>query len=74
MPGLDDYRVGQWLHSQDLPFYALIQAAMRKADTANMARLEAAFPAEAADLRQRYDAPGGMLPAELADRRDGRPA
>lgn len=59
-----DYLKGQELVGQDVPFYALIQAAMRRADTDNLARLEAAFPEVLAELRARYDAPGGLLPGE----------
>lgn len=64
MPGLRDYQLGQQLAAADLPFYVLLQAAMRKADTSNFALLADAFPAEAAELRARYDAPGGRLPAD----------
>lgn len=47
------------IHS-DWPFYALIMAAMRKADTFNGARLRAAFPDVAEDLEARHAAPGGL--------------
>ena len=42
-------------------FSALIISAMRQADTDNMMRLENAFPEIATELRQRYNAPGGII-------------
>lgn len=44
--------------------YALIQAAMRKADTPNLEALKAAFPETWAELQVRYNSPGGLLPSE----------
>jgi len=61
---LYDYRVGQQIAAQDYPFYALIQAAMRKADTDNQIRLASAFPEVWDELQQRYNAPGGLMPGE----------
>lgn len=48
------------------PFYALIMTAFRHADTQNQAKLRAAWPQQIRELAMRYEAPGGMLPAELA--------
>jgi len=42
---LYDYEIGRGYASQDPPFYALIQAAMRGADTRNGVLLRNAFPA-----------------------------
>lgn len=39
-------------------------AAMRNADTINAEKLKALFPEEYAELNQRYNAPGGLLPNE----------
>jgi hypothetical protein len=39
-------------------------AAMRKADTQNLAKLESAFPWTYAELQARYDAPDGRLPSD----------
>lgn len=64
MPGLYDYQLGERLEAQDLSFYGLIQAAMRKADSNNRVLLRLAFPEEWDDLEARYNAPGGRLPAE----------
>lgn len=57
---LYDYQASRRI-SGDVPFYALIMAAMRQADTANYAALRAAFPQIAAELDDRYNAPGGKL-------------
>lgn len=46
------------------PFYALIMAAMRKADSVNAGRLQRAFPEIWNELQARYDAPGGCLEGE----------
>ena len=49
-------------HERNWPFYSLIMAAMREADSDNLAKLQAAWPEVWADLLARYDAPGGRLP------------
>ena len=59
---LYDYQVSRELIG--VPFAALIMAAIRKADTGNAERLRAAFPDIDAEVRARYDAPGGRLPHE----------
>jgi hypothetical protein len=64
MPGLYDYEVGRIISGHDYPFYALIQAAMRKADRTDHAKLAYAFPEVAEELQARYDAPGGVLPTD----------
>lgn len=56
-----DYIKGIELLLDDPPFYALIQAAMRKADTDNLEKLKKAFPEIWEELEARYHAPGGML-------------
>jgi hypothetical protein len=61
---LHEYVVSRELERQDVPFYALIMAAARKADSANLERLEAAFPEAVAELRARYNAPGGEIPED----------
>jgi hypothetical protein len=59
-----EYQASRMIAGQDYPFYALIMAAMRQADTGNMAKLRAAWPEVAAELQKRYNAPGGLLPDE----------
>lgn len=61
---LHDYQTSKRIHQTDPPFYALLMAAMRKADTRNAELLQAAFPDTWAELQARYDAPGGVLPDE----------
>jgi hypothetical protein len=61
-----DYEVSKVITQHDYPFYALLMAAMRQADTGNMALLEQAFPETATELRARYNAPGGVLAGEPA--------
>ena len=59
-----DYRDSLKLESGQHSFYGLIMAAMRKADTDNLAKLRAAFPEVYAELAARYYAPRGILPGE----------
>ncbi|MFA5608326.1 MAG: hypothetical protein WDA07_14305 [Leucobacter sp.] len=63
---LYDYRAANEIAKADPPFYALIMAAMRKADTFNLARLRAAFPDVYAEVEARYNAPGAVLPEDGA--------
>jgi hypothetical protein len=62
-----DYQVSKHIAAQDYPFYALIMAAARKADTLNEAKLIEAFPDAVRELQARYNAPGGILPGEEGD-------
>ena len=55
------YRTGQRIEAQDYPFYALIQAAMRQADTENQEKLRQVFPRVWNEMQSRYNAPGGYL-------------
>lgn len=59
-----DYQMSQIIAQNDPPFYALIMAAARKADTDNLALLREAFPQTVEELQARYHAPGGVLPGE----------
>lgn len=63
---LYDYEAGRNIEAEGYPFYALIQAAMRQADTGNLAQLRYAFPDVHAELTARYNAPGGLLPSEVS--------
>ena len=60
-----DYQVSKKIAAECHPFEALIMTAMRQADTANAAKIRAAWPGVAAELQARYDAPGGLLPDEV---------
>ena len=61
---LYDYRVSLDLAKQDVPFYALIMAAIRKADDVNLVRIDRVFPHVVKEFKRRYHAPGGMLPED----------
>lgn len=63
---LYDYERSRALVRADEPFYALIMAAMSRADTANQRKLWEAFPNTWYELDERYNAPGGRLPGEQA--------
>jgi hypothetical protein len=59
-----DYKQAQEIEAKGYSFYALIQAAMRQADSNNREKLKEMFPEVWDDLVQRYNAPGGYLPGE----------
>lgn len=63
---LYDYQVSKEIAQQDYPFYALIMAAARRADTTNLQILRAMWPEMVSELEERYNAPGGYLPSEIA--------
>ncbi|MDV7192559.1 MULTISPECIES: hypothetical protein [Mycolicibacterium] len=63
---LHEYRASQQISATDPPFYALIMSAMRKADTANLAKLRRSFPDTYAELQARYNLPGGVMPGDGA--------
>lgn len=59
-----DYITGRRIQAKGYPFYAVLQAAMRQADSYNLEKLRTAFPEVWADLQARYHAPRGLLPEE----------
>ena len=59
-----DYEVSKEIAAKGYPFYALIMAAMRQADTDNMDNLKECWPRVHDELTRRYNAPGGVLPEE----------
>jgi hypothetical protein len=61
---LHEYLVSQELDRDHPPFYALVMAAMRKADSHNIRLLRDAFPETWLELETRYNAPGGRLPSD----------
>lgn len=61
-----DYDVSRVLSQADYPFYALVMAAYRQADTTNAAKLRAAWPDVVDELDARYNAPGGVIPSDGA--------
>ena len=58
---LYDYKASLEIASQDYPFYALVMACMRQADSNNIEKLKLAFPDTWKELKQRYNAPGGII-------------
>lgn len=61
---LYDYAASREIAAADPPFYALIMAAMRKADTVNAALLRTCWPDIWREFEARYNAPGGVLPTD----------
>ena len=59
-----EYLVAARLRREDVPFYALIMAAMSKADPDNEYKLRTCFPRVWDELRERTRAPGGRLKDE----------
>ena len=59
------YRESLEIAKQDYGFYALIMAAMRKADSRNIEKLKQAWPDTHAELMERYNAPGGFIGGEV---------
>ena len=55
------YRESQKIAYNDPSFYAIIMAAMRKADGINLEKLKSVFPETFEELKARYNAPGGCL-------------
>ena len=59
-----DYEQSKEIELMDWPFYALVMAVMRKADSDNMTKMRRAFPDIHRELWLRYEAPGGWLPTD----------
>jgi hypothetical protein len=60
-----EYEASRHVAALDVPFYALIMAAMRGADEENLRRLRLGFEDIWQELQARYHAPGGLLAAEI---------
>ncbi len=67
---LYEYQTSREIVAEDYPFYSLVMAAMRQADSENALALRSAFPETWAELQARYEARGGLLEGEVS--RDGR--
>ena len=59
-----DYTESRRIDAEGYPFYALIMAAMRQADSINSSKLRLVFPEIHSELQTRYDAPGGFIAGE----------
>ena len=64
-----DYDASKRVVKLDVPFHAVLMAAMRQADSDNAAKLQEAFPETWLELGRRYNAPGGVLPEEIEQER-----
>jgi hypothetical protein len=60
-----EYEEGKVIAAKEPSFYALIQAAMRRADTNNLEMLKGCWPETWAELFARYHSPDGKLEGEL---------
>jgi hypothetical protein len=58
-----------YIDLKQYPFYSLIMAAMRQADTDNVRKLQQEWPNVWAELEARYHAPGGLLDGEVGEER-----
>jgi hypothetical protein len=58
---LHEWKSGLEISAEGYPFYALIFAALRQADSTNAAKIKAAWPEKMIEAQARYDAPGGIL-------------
>lgn len=59
---LDEYQQSLVVNAQGYPFYALIVAAMRQADTDNLEKLKQSFPDVWRSFKIRYDNSFGIVP------------
>lgn len=59
-----DYETSKRITAEDYPFYALIMAAMRQADSDNLDRLGLVFPEVRRELQARFNGPGGYIPGD----------
>jgi len=64
-----DYTVSQELAAKDVPFYGLLFALIRRADTDNLEKINAEWPEVVAEFKRRYYAPGGLIDDEQPVRR-----
>jgi hypothetical protein len=62
-----DYQIAVELKNSDTPFYALIMAAMMRADSENIEILKAGWPEVWRETQARWNAPGGALTGEWPD-------
>lgn len=65
--GLHEYKCSLAISAGEPPFYAMVMALMRKADTDNAAKLRLMWPDVWEELSARHEAPGGILPTDDID-------
>lgn len=52
------------LANEDPPFYGLMMALIRRADTTNLGMIRMCWPEIVEEFERRYNAPGGVLPED----------
>jgi hypothetical protein len=66
--GLHEYLMSQEVDRHDYPFYSLVMALVRRADTENLRKLRVAFPETVRETKRRYNAGQGLLREDLPKR------
>lgn len=61
---LHEYDISKVIAGNDPPFYSLIMAAIRRADTVNTEKLKIMWPEVYEEFKNRYHMPGGLLEGE----------
>ncbi len=59
-----DYKLSQHISARDEPFYALLFALMRRADSDNLEKIKQHWPDAWQEFYNRYNALGGFLEGE----------
>jgi hypothetical protein len=59
-----DYMKSREIAAKSYPFYALLMATMREADSDNIQKLRSVFPEVWDELYERYNSPEGKLGGE----------
>lgn len=59
-----DYELSIRISTRDEPFYALLFALMRRADSENLEKIKDTWPIESQEFYERYVSPGGLLEGE----------
>lgn len=62
---LHEYEVSKVVSTCDYPFYSLLFALIRQADTNNLEKIKQAWPDKYKEFVDRYHAPGGKLGNEV---------
>lgn len=68
---LYDWRWAESRAADDAPFYGLLFALIRRADTHNLERIRSAWPRHVAEAERRYNSPGGLLDVERCQKTPG---
>ena len=58
---LHEYLCSQAISAGDPPFYALLFAMIRKADSENASKICRCWPEKFREMQRRYNAPGGII-------------